>query len=168
MTTPQHPATHESHASVNAELMVDTNKLVAERREKLAAIRAQGVAFPNDFKPADRAAPLHATHDGTEAEPLEAQNVKVSVGGRLMLKRVMGKACFGTLQDATGRIQVYVTLDAVGPDALQAFKHWDLGDILGAEGTLMKTKTGELSIRVTSIRLLTKALSRSTASVTLT
>ncbi|MDO9237238.1 MAG: lysine--tRNA ligase [Aquabacterium sp.] len=155
MTTPQHPATHES---VTAELMVDTNKLVAERREKLAAIRAEGVAFPNDFKPADRAAPLHAAHDATEPEALDAQANKVTVGGRLMLKRVMGKACFGTLQDATGRIQVYVTLDAVGADALHAFKHWDLGDILGAEGTLMKTKTGELSIRVTSIRLLTKAL----------
>jgi lysyl-tRNA synthetase class 2 len=149
---------HHIPEPTTPEPVVDTNKLVAERREKLAAIRAQGVAFPNDFKPAHRAGPLHAEHDATEGEPLEAQAVKVSVGGRLMLKRVMGKACFGTIQDATGRIQVYVTLDAVGADALAAFKHWDLGDILGAEGTLMKTKTGELSIRVTSIRLLTKAL----------
>ena len=155
MTTPQHPNQTEA---VSSEPQVDTNKLVAERREKLAAIRAQGVAFPNDFKPADRAAGLHAAHDGTEAPDLEAQNVVAIVGGRLMLKRVMGKACFGTLQDATGRIQVYVTLDNVGADALNAFKHWDLGDILGAEGTLFKTKTGELSIKVTSIRLLTKAL----------
>jgi lysyl-tRNA synthetase class 2 len=155
MTTPQTPAAPESHTS---EPVVDTNKLVAERREKLAAIRAQGVAFPNDFKPTDRAAPLHAAHGATEPEPLEAQNVQASVGGRLMLKRVMGKACFGTIQDATGRIQVYVTLDAVGAETLQAFKHWDLGDILGAEGTLFKTKTGELSIKVTSIRLLTKSL----------
>jgi lysyl-tRNA synthetase class 2 len=74
MTTPQQPAA--THESVTAELMVDTNKLVAERREKLAAIRAQGVAFPNDFKPADRAAPLHAAHGATEAEPLEAQAIK--------------------------------------------------------------------------------------------
>jgi lysyl-tRNA synthetase class 2 len=155
MTTPQTPAAPESHTS---EPVVDTNKLVAERREKLAAIRAQGVAFPNDFKPTDRAAPLHAAHGATEPEPLVAQNVQASVGGRLMLKRVMGKACFGTIQDATGRIQVYVTLDAVGAETLQAFKHWDLGDILGAEGTLFKTKTGELSIKVTSIRLLTKSL----------
>ncbi|MFN3888478.1 MAG: lysine--tRNA ligase, partial [Aquabacterium sp.] len=107
------PHSHDTHASP-ADTLVDTNKLVAERREKLAAIRAQGVAFPNDFKPADRAGALHAAHDGTEAEALEAQAVKASVGGRLMLKRVMGKACFGTLQDATGRIQVYVTLDNVG------------------------------------------------------
>lgn len=155
MTTPQHPAQTDA---VSTEPLVDTNKLVAERREKLTAIRAQGVAFPNDFKPADRAHPLHAAHDNTEPEALEAQGVQVSVGGRLMLKRVMGKACFGTLQDATGRIQVYVTLDNVGADALNAFKHWDLGDILGAEGTLFKTKTGELSIKCTSIRLLTKAL----------
>jgi lysyl-tRNA synthetase class 2 len=149
--------THLPHEPA-PEPSIDTNKLVAERREKLAAIRAQGVAFPNDFKPADRAALLHAAHGGTEAPELEAQGITASVGGRLMLKRVMGKACFGTLQDATGRIQIYVTLDAIGPDALQAFKHWDLGDILGAEGTLFKTKTGELSIKVTKIRLLTKAL----------
>ncbi len=158
MTTPQHPAAPASAESTAPEAVVDTNKLVAERREKLAAIRAQGVAFPNDFKPADRAGALHAAHDGTESEALAAQGVKASVGGRLMLKRVMGKACFGTLQDATGRIQVYVTLDNVGAEALNAFKHWDLGDILGAEGTLFKTKTGELSIEVTDIRLLTKAL----------
>ena len=158
MTTPQQPATPAATHVTAPEAPVDTNKLVAERREKLAAIRAQGVAFPNDFKPADRAAPLHAAHDATEAPELEAQNVSASVGGRLMLKRVMGKACFGTLQDATGRIQVYVTLDNVGADTLQAFKHWDLGDILGAEGTLFKTKTGELSIKVTHLRLLTKAL----------
>jgi lysyl-tRNA synthetase class 2 len=149
---------HHIPEPTTPEPVVDTNKLVAERREKLAAIRAQGVAFPNDFKPAHRAGPLHAEHDATEPEALDALAVKVSVGGRLMLKRVMGKACFGTIQDATGRIQVYVTLDALGAEALDAFKHWDLGDILGAEGTLMKTKTGELSIRVTSIRLLTKAL----------
>ncbi|HET6786473.1 MAG TPA: lysine--tRNA ligase, partial [Aquabacterium sp.] len=155
MTTHQHPTPHEP---VPAELMVDTNKLIAERREKLAVIRAQGVAFPNDFKPANRAAALHAAHDETAPEVLEAQAIPVSVGGRMMLKRVMGKACFATLQDATGRIQVYVTLDAIGADALAAFKHWDLGDILGAEGTLFKTKTGELSIKVTHIRLLTKSL----------
>ncbi len=158
MTTPAAPTPPDHTQPASNEVVVDTNKLVAERREKLAGIRAQGVAFPNDFKPRDQAGPLHAMHDGTEPEALEAQAVPACVGGRLMLKRVMGKACFGTLQDGTGRIQVYVTLDAVGAEALNAFKHWDLGDILGAEGTLMKTKTGELSIRVTRIRLLTKSL----------
>jgi lysyl-tRNA synthetase, class II len=76
----------------------------------------------------------------------------------MMLKRVMGKACFATLQDMAGRIQLYVTLDAVGAEALEAFKHWDLGDIVGASGSLFKTKTGELTVKVRSIRLLAKAL----------
>ena len=138
---------------------LDENKLIAERREKLAAIRAQGgVAFPNDFKPTHRADALHAAHDATEATALEAGNVKVSVAGRMMLKRVMGKACFATIQDATARIQLYITLDGVGADTLAAFKHWDLGDIVACTGTLFKTKSGELSVKADSIRLLTKAL----------
>ncbi|CAA2102995.1 lysine--tRNA ligase [Variovorax paradoxus] len=141
----------------------DDNKLIAERREKLKLLRnaqaeGKGVAFPNDFKPGHRAAALTEAHGATEAEALEAQAVAVSVAGRMMLKRVMGKASFATLQDATSRIQLYVTRDAVGEDAYAEFKRWDLGDILGAEGTLMKTKTGELSIKVTKLRLLTKSL----------
>ncbi len=136
----------------------EDNQLIAERREKLAAIRAQGVAFPNDFKPTHQAAPLHQRHGQTPNEELEPQALKVAVAGRMMLKRVMGKACFGTLQDGTGRIQIYVTQDMVGPEALAAFKHWDLGDILACEGVLFKTKTGELSVKATSVRLLTKSL----------
>jgi lysyl-tRNA synthetase class 2 len=135
------------------------NSLIAERREKLAAIRARGgVAFPNDFKPQHRAAELHARHGQIGNDELEPQAVRVSVAGRMMLKRVMGKACFATLQDATGRIQLYVTQDGVGADALAHFKHWDLGDIVGCEGTLFRTKTGELSVKATSVRLLTKSL----------
>ena len=142
---------------------VDENKLVAERREKLKVLReaqaaGKGVAFPNDFKPANRAGALAATHGAAEAEALEAQNITVSVGGRMMLKRVMGKASFATVQDATGRIQLYVTRDAVGEELYADFKKWDLGDIIGAEGTLMKTKAGELSVKVTKIRMLTKSL----------
>ena len=148
------PAQHPSH---------DENQLMAERREKLQALRAQqaqggGVAFPNDFKPAHRAATLQAEQANASAEQLEASPVQVSVAGRMMLKRVMGKASFATLQDATGRIQLYVTRDALGEELYAAFKHWDLGDILGAEGVLMKTKTGELSVKVTALRLLTKSL----------
>ncbi len=158
MNTPAAPHNTSGTPGSDTEVVVDTNKLIAERREKLSAIRAQGVAFPNDFKPRDHAHSLHDRYDSVEGPELEAQNIPACVGGRLMLKRVMGKACFGTLQDSTGRIQVYVTLDAIGADALAAFKHWDLGDILGAEGTLFKTKTGELSIKVSLIRLLTKAL----------
>jgi len=136
----------------------DDNQLIAERREKLAAIRKQGVAFPNDFKPKNHSADLALKYGPLENEELEPQGVKVSVAGRLMLKRVMGKASFGTLQDGTGRIQLFVTKDALGDEVYNAFKHWDLGDILGAEGILFKTKTGELSVRVTTLRLLTKSL----------
>ena len=150
---------------------LDENKLMAERREKLSALRQQCAAggtvpFPNDFKPRHQAGELQTRYAGVTNEQLEPQAVSVSVAGRLMLKRVMGKACFGTLQDGSfgpkdmpaGRIQVYVTLDAVGEDTLSAFKHWDLGDILACEGTLFRTKTGELSIKATTVRLLTKSL----------
>ncbi|MBK0394307.1 lysine--tRNA ligase [Ramlibacter algicola] len=141
----------------------DENQLIAERREKLKTLReaqkaGKGVAFPNDFKPDSNAADLHAAHGAKEAEPLQAEGIRVRVAGRMMLKRVMGKASFATLQDASGRIQVYVTRDAIGEEAYAAFKHWDLGDIVGAEGTMFKTRTGELSIQVASVRLLTKSL----------
>jgi lysyl-tRNA synthetase, class II len=141
----------------------DDNQLIAERREKLAALRAQAKAsgqavFPNDFKPTHHAADLHHRHGQVPNEELEPQAVKVAVAGRMMLKRVMGKACFATLQDGSGRIQLYVTLDAVGAEVLAAFKHWDLGDILACEGTLFRTKAGELSVKATSVRLLTKSL----------
>ena len=142
---------------------VDENKLIAERREKLAHIRTQGVPFPNDFKPQHRAAELFRLYDGMENAELDPLAVKVSLGGRMMLKRVMGKASFCTLQDASmgvsgGRLQLFVTKDHIGEDAYEAFKHWDLGDIIAAEGVLFKTKTNELSVRVSSLRLLTKSL----------
>jgi len=138
--------------------MTDENQLITERREKLAAIRQQGIAFPNDFKPQHRAAELLRQHDAKPNDELEPLAIHVTVAGRLMLKRVMGKASFGTLQDASGQIQLFVTRDALGEEPYAAFKHWDLGDILGAEGTLFKTKTGELSVRVSTLRLLTKSL----------
>ena len=136
----------------------DENQIIAERRAKLAALRARGQAYPNDFRRDALADNLHAKHDGKANEELEAQRIAVTVAGRMMLKRVMGKACFATLQDMSGRIQLYVTLDALGAEALDDFKHWDLGDLVGAAGTLFKTKTGELSVKVTAIRLLAKAL----------
>src|SRR5450830_1156502 len=142
---------------------VDENTIIAERRAKLAAIRAQGVAFPNDFRPEHKAADLHAQYDALDNEALEANPIKVSIAGRMMLKRVMGKASFATIQDASGaradgRIQLYITNDVTGEAAHGAFKHYDLGDILGAEGLLFKTKTGELSVKVTALRLITKSL----------
>jgi lysyl-tRNA synthetase class 2 len=141
----------------------EENQLIAERREKLAAIRAQATAsgaaaFPNDFKPKHHALDLQRRHGEVPNEALEAQPVAVSVAGRMMLKRVMGKASFCTLQDGTGRIQLRVTVDGVGEALYAQFKHWDLGDILGAEGTLMRTKTGELTVQVSTLRLLTKSL----------
>jgi lysyl-tRNA synthetase class 2 len=138
--------------------MDDENSLIAERRAKLAAVRARGIAFPNDFKPKDRAAELIRRHGHLENEALEPLHVAVSMAGRLMLKRVMGKASFATLQDATGRIQLFATKDALGDDAYEAFKHLDLGDIVAAVGTLFKTRTGELSVRLAQLRLLTKSL----------
>ena len=142
---------------------VDDNQLMAERREKLKALRAGGIAFPNDVKPGHRAQALFSQYDDKTKEELEPLAVKVNVAGRMMLKRVMGKASFATIQDASfgpshGRIQVYINNEGVGEDLHNAFKHWDLGDIVAAEGTLFKTKTGELSIHATGLRLITKSL----------
>lgn len=141
----------------------DENQLIAERREKLKAIRqdqadGKGVAFPNDFKPADHAADLFAAHAGQTPDGLLEQGSVAKVAGRMMLKRVMGRASFATLQDSTGRIQIYIKGEDVGEDVYASFKHWDLGDIVAATGAIFKTKTGELSIHATSVRLLTKSL----------
>ncbi|MEC4722367.1 lysine--tRNA ligase [Noviherbaspirillum sp. CPCC 100848] len=147
----------------NAAPAQDENSIIAERRAKLAALREQGVAFPNDFRPEHKAAALHLQYGEMTNEQLEANPVRVSVAGRMMLKRVMGKASFATIQDgsgrhAEGRIQLYITNDNAGEASHTAFKHYDLGDLLGAEGVLFKTKTGELSVKVTALRLLTKSL----------
>ncbi len=140
---------------------IDENQIIAERRAKLAKLRETskgGIAFPNDFRPRDVAAVLHETFDAKTKEELEPTAVNVCVAGRMMLKRVMGKASFATIQDRTGRIQLYINNDQTGADTHEAFKHWDIGDILGAEGTLFKTKTGELTVQVTQLRLLSKSL----------
>jgi lysyl-tRNA synthetase class 2 len=136
----------------------DQNQIIAERRAKLRALRERGQAYPNDFSRDALAGPLHEAYDGKSNEALEAAPVAVAAAGRMMLKRIMGKASFATLQDMSGRIQLYITNDAVGVETHEAFKHWDLGDIVGARGTLFKTRTGELSIRVKELRLLAKAL----------
>ena len=142
---------------------IDENQLISERREKLKALRETqkaggAVAFPNDFKPQDHADRLLQLHGEKSPESLLAEGTPAKIAGRMMLKRVMGKASFATVQDQSGRIQIYVTRDDVGEDVYAAFKHWDLGDIIAAEGTVFKTRTGELSIHATSIRLLTKSL----------
>jgi len=122
---------------------LDENQIIAERRAKLAAIRETGVAFPNDFERRDYAGKLAAAHGDKSKEALEAEGVAVQLAGRMMLKRVMGKASFATLQDMSGRIQVYISNDLVGVDAHDAFKRWDLGDFIGVAGTLFKTNKGE-------------------------
>jgi len=137
---------------------VDTNQIIEERKAKLKALRGQGNAFPNDFRRAHLAADLHRDYDAKSNEELEPAAIGVAVAGRMMLKRVMGKASFATLQDMSGRMQLYISNDVTGEDVHAAFKHWDLGDILGAEGTLFKTRTGELSVKVTGLRLLSKSL----------
>jgi lysyl-tRNA synthetase class 2 len=147
-----------------AELPQDENSIIAERRAKLNAIRANGIAFPNDFRPQHKTADLQAQYGDISREDLEVQNIEVVVAGRMMLKREAGKkAAFATLQDASGlkadgRIQLYVTTDKTGEAEMEAFRHYDLGDILGIEGVLFKTKTDELTVKVTKLRLLTKSL----------
>ncbi len=135
----------------------DENRLIAERREKLSALRTKGIAFPNDFHPDAFAGDLQSEFDGKDAASVETSAKTVRVAGRLMAKRIMGKASFVQMQDMTGHIQLFLQQSALG-DTYDAFKSWDVGDIVGAEGTLMRTRTGELSVRVESLRLLTKSL----------
>jgi lysyl-tRNA synthetase, class II len=136
----------------------EDNHLLAERRAKLAEWRQGGHAYPNDFRRENVAGRLDELYGAKEREELETLSIAVKVAGRVMLKRVMGKASFVTIQDLSGRIQLYVNRDGVGEERYGEFKRWDLGDIVGAVGTLMKTKTGELTVHCSEIRLLAKAL----------
>ena len=161
-------STHIQSNSMLEAAPPDENQLIAERREKLRLLREHqdqglGIAFPNDQKPTDRASELHQACKDRDAEALAVLDIKAFVAGRMMLKRVMGKASFATLQDASmgetgGRIQIYVARAEVGEDNYEAFKHWDLGDIVAVKGRMFRTKTGELSIHASELRLLTKNL----------
>ncbi|MGB5443931.1 MAG: lysine--tRNA ligase [Psychromonas sp.] len=137
----------------------ELNEIMAQRLAKLEAMRAKGQAFPNDFRRDSISDDLHNLYNDKTKEELDELSVEVSVAGRMMMRRVMGKASFATLQDMGGRIQVYVTRDNL-PEGFynEEFKKWDLGDIIAAKGVLFKTKTDELSIKVSEIRILTKAL----------
>lgn len=138
--------------------LLDENQIMALRREKLTNIRKERSAFPNDFKRDTFAGDAQAKYGDLDKETLAEQHVEVAVAGRMMLQRGMGKASFATIQDVSGQIQLYVNDQGVG-EALHAdFKHWDLGDIVGAKGELFKTNKGELSVRVSELRLLTKSL----------
>ena len=139
--------------------VVDVNELVAQRREKLNAMREKGQAFPNDFRRKHISDELHLAYGDKDKEELEELNIEVAVAGRMMTRRIMGKAAFATIQDMGTQIQVYVARDLLAEGFYNTeFKKWDLGDIIEATGTLFKTKTGELSIRCNDIRILTKAL----------
>jgi lysyl-tRNA synthetase class 2 len=140
----------------------DENKLIAERRAKLAALREQAKAtgapvFPNDFRRDVLATLLQAEYGEKPPEWFDANPVRVHVAGRMMFQRIMGKASFAKLQDRTGQIQIFLQRDTLG-EAYEAFKKFDVGDILAAVGTLFKTRTGELSVRVETLRLLVKSL----------
>ena len=137
---------------------IDENHIIAERREKLAQLRAAGIAFPNDFSPTHLAADLHAHYDSFNKEELATKKIHVKVAGRMVLKRVMGKASFATIQDRSGQIQFFIGDDICGAETHAAFKHWDLGDFIAAEGFVFKTNKGELSVECSKLRLLSKSL----------
>lgn len=138
--------------------VIDTNDLIAQRRAKLAEWRTQGKVFPTHFRRDALAADLLSQYADSQADALEANPVDVKLAGRIMLRRLMGKASFTHIQDMSGRIQLYIRQEDVGSDAYEAFKHWDLGDIIGVEGSLFRTKTGELSVKAKKIHLLTKSI----------
>ena len=137
---------------------ISQNELLALRRAKLEDLRSKGNAFPNDFRRDALAENLHASYDSFEQDKLESKNIEVSVAGRVMLQRVMGKASFITIQDLTGQIQAYIKADNLGEETYKEFKKWDLGDVVGLKGKLFKTKTNELTVEANSIFLLTKSL----------
>ncbi|MEZ5535743.1 MAG: lysine--tRNA ligase [Thiolinea sp.] len=139
-------------------LQQDDNQLIAQRREKLAALRESGIAFPNQVKREHKAADLQAQYEDKDKDWFEANEVKVSVAGRVMLRRMMGKASFATISDVSGRIQLYVQKNRVGDEVFEAYKHQDIGDIVAVEGVLFRTQTGELSVKADTVQLLTKSL----------
>ncbi len=139
-------------------LQQDENQLITQRRDKLAALRERGIAFPNAVKREDKAEDLHAQYGEHERAWFEEHNVQVSIAGRVMLRRMMGKASFATLSDVSGQIQIFVQKNRVGDDVFADYKQQDIGDIIAVAGVLFKTQTGELSVKADSLQLLTKSL----------
>ena len=151
-------STVTSKIKTDEKATVDESEQIAIRKEKLVALRTEGEAYPNTFRRNSVAATLHTDHNAIEKEDLATKNINVKIAGRMLTRRVMGKASFCHLLDMSGKMQAYVQRDSVGVDVYTAFKKWDIGDILGIEGVLFKTKTGELSVKATAVFLLTKAL----------
>ena len=135
----------------------DENHLIAERRAKLARLRERGGAFPNDFRRDALAGDLHTAYGSKDPVELEAAGIAVRVAGRLRAKRVMGKASFAKIEDSSGDLQLFLQRDSLG-DTYEDFKTWDLGDLVAGHGTLFRTKTGELTVKLDGARLLTKSL----------
>ena len=149
----------EQKIAPEADSAAEENHIIAERRAKLQLLRDANAAYPNDFRRKEYFADLHAKYDAEDRETFESsEKVEVQTAGRIMLKRVMGKVSFLTVKDMTGTIQYFVTRDALGEEAYKNFKTWDVGDIVGSTGYLFKTKTGELSVHVETLRLLTKSI----------
>ncbi len=148
----------EKNIQTEVEPVIDANELIALRRKKLAEIRKQGNAFPNHFRRDTLAADIHALYSEKTEPELEANPIAVKIAGRIMTRRLMGKASFVHLQDMSGQIQLYIRQDEISVECYEKFLQWDLGDIIAVEGKLFKTKTGELSVRVQHVDLLTKSL----------
>jgi lysyl-tRNA synthetase class 2 len=150
-------ANNKEHESGNKEA-VDENRLIAERREKLHALKAQGTAYPNDFQTNALAAKLLDQFGDQENETLAELDDRFSIAGRMMAKRVMGKIAFVSLKDASGTIQLVVQRDNLPEGVYQQFKQWDIGDLIGGVGFMFRTQKGELSVKVEQLRLLSKSL----------
>lgn len=149
---------HENNTVEQQKEAPDENKLIAKRREKLAELRKQGQAYPNDFRRKHLAQDLFEKYDGFSREQLAKKEAAVEIAGRMMFQRVMGKASFAHLQDMSGKIQIFVQQNGVGEESYNAFKNYDIGDIVAAKGIMFKTQTGELSLKLNAVRLLSKAL----------
>jgi len=138
--------------------ILSENEQIAQRRTKLEALRTQGNAYPNDFRRNTLADTLHTLYNTEDAENLRVKDIIVKIAGRIMTRRVMGKASFVHIQDMSGKIQIYIRQDDLAEGLYEQFLHWDLGDIIGIEGLVFKTKTDELSVKAKKLFLLTKSL----------
>lgn len=148
----------ENEIQTAQEAAAEENHIIAERRAKLAHLRETGVAYPNDFVRTDLFGDLREKYGEMSAEELEKLAPQVACSGRVMLKRIMGKASFCTVRDFTGDMQYFVQMNEVGEDAYAAFKTFDLGDIVACRGTLFRTRAGDLAIRAKEVRLMTKSI----------
>ena len=148
----------QNQNDTGADTVQDENRLIAERREKLHALKAETIAYPNDFRPNSNAAELHRRFADDDVEALEGITETFALAGRMMAKRVMGKIAFVKVQDGTGNMQFVIQRDNLPEGLYQQFKQWDIGDIIGGTGSIFRTQKGELSVKPVELRLLSKSL----------